>query len=169
MRHVVFFLSMFFLSALAQSAFAQDVEPTDPTEGEPEVPSPLRRVTFDHYWDLLGRWSRGEDLKPENVERLDGVSDIIFNEIGRHPRLHYLNRLGSKGYAAYARAVCDGRQEILKLEVVTNPSEVLEAPSSTTEASSRSDFAGENRSSGGWDPSPESIRDSSSANLPQRR
>jgi len=172
MRHIAL-LSTFFLSALAQGAFAQDVEPTEPTEDEPEIPSPLRRVTFDHYWELLGRWSRGEDLKPADIERLDGVSDIIFNEINRHPRLRYLNRLGSTGYAAYARAVYDGRQEILKLEVVTNPSEAMdpgaiEAPSnSTTEASSRSDAAGENRSSGGWGPEP--VRDSSATNPPQRR
>lgn len=170
MRHIFVLLLS---TIITHGALAQEgIEPTDPTTDGPDTPPSVRRTAFDNYWDLLGRWGRGEDLTQENIKRLAGVSDIIFNELDRHPRLQYLNRLDDIGYAAYARIISNGgSRETLKLEVMTNPSEALEGlDNSSTEMSQRSGAGGgenENQALGGWG-STEPARDSSSAGSQRR-
>lgn len=154
-----FALALLTLAALVpHHSFAQGSEPNlaQPTRDEPEAPTSLERVAYDHYWDLLGHWRGGRGtVEQENINRLNALSDIIYNEIDDNTRLRYLNRLGDVGYAAYARAARENRRGILRLRIVTDPSEALGGATARPETvkPSPSDSI-ENDSAGGWGDNP---------------
>lgn len=104
------------------------------SRGSAPLPEPAHgpeRVAYDHFLVLLSIRVGPDALSKTQIRRMRRVGEIIWNEQAKHPCLRYLRRLGAPGYAAFAitKRGSDKNTEVLKLDLITKPTEPIRSVS----------------------------------------